>query len=252
MKPRWRTSGINAGFTCGSWRVLRRAERQPGLNQPLRFVCECAIDIGGCGKVATVGAGSLRTRSTSSCGCRRGELLSKSKATHGFTRGKKPIPEYQAWAGMKERCFNSNAQNFKNYGARGIRICDRWNSDFLAFFSDIGPKPRAGRGCSIDRRDNNGSYTCGRHELCDDCRTRNAAANCRWATSGEQHRNTRRGHVITHNGETMNIIDWGAKVGVHPGTLARRLRGGWTISDALALPGTGPFPARRFNLLPAS
>lgn len=73
---------------------------------------------------------------------------------------------------MKSRCTNPLDHNFKNYGARGIRVCKRW-AKFENFFADMGHPPP---GLTLDRRNNDGHYT---------------PKNCRWATRSEQQRNRR-------------------------------------------------------------
>lgn len=85
--------------------------------------------------------------------------------------------EYAAWAGMKVRCYNSGDKSYKWYGARGIRVCDRWRKSFANFLSDVGPKPSDKH--SIDRYpDNDGDYK---------------PSNCRWATKSQQEFNKRKG-----------------------------------------------------------
>lgn len=121
----------------------------------------------------------------------------------------------QCWSDMKQRCYNKNALQYKNYGARGISVCDRWLESFDNFLSDMGVKPN---GMTIDRIDVNGNY---------------GPSNCRWATNDDQQKNKRNCHLITFNGETLTRRDWAKKIGLHEATLQCRIKRGWPIEDVL-------------------
>ena len=101
--------------------------------------------------------------------------------THGYTSIKlsgKRKSEYESWAAMKQRCCNYKHTFYKNYGGRGITICDRW-MNFSNFLEDMGPKPTPKH--SIDRIDNSGNYE---------------PSNCKWSTRKEQTNNSRRAWKI--------------------------------------------------------
>jgi hypothetical protein len=100
---------------------------------------------------------------------------------------------------MVARCCNVRHASFRRYGARGIRVCDRWRHDFMAFFSDMGPRPS--RAYSLDRLDNNGDYR---------------PENCRWATRFQQAHNKEQ--MRTAVGVERHRGSWRARIGIggHP------------------------------------
>lgn len=131
--------------------------------------------------------------------------------SHGMSRS----PEYSAWRALRERCRNPNAQAWANYGGRGIRVCDRWES-FDAFFADMGERP--GPGFEIDRIDNSGNYE---------------PSNCRWATCKENNRNKRSNRHLTMDGVTLTIAEWAERTGQRDDTIHHRLRRGQTEEQAI-------------------
>lgn len=120
---------------------------------------------------------------------------------------------------MKQRCLNPRSQQFKNYGARGIKVCDRWRDSFKNFFADMGSRPSPSH--SLDRRENTSDYT---------------PENCRWATALEQNRNTRWNRTITIEGETRCLTEWLELRELSRSGFRRRLARGMTEAEALNVP----------------
>jgi hypothetical protein len=116
---------------------------------------------------------------------------------------------------MLSRCYNPRFEKYSSYGARGIRVCDRWRHDFSAFLSDMGERPA---GMSLDRIDNDGHYS---------------PENCRWATAEEQQANKRNTVRVTHEGRTLPLAEWSRETGINYSALRQRLfRYGWTTARA--------------------
>jgi len=112
---------------------------------------------------------------------------------------------YSIWSHIIRRCTNPNAHQYKDYGGRGIRFCDKWRT-FEGFYEDMGSTYE--KGLTIDRIDNNGNY----------CKE-----NCRWITHAEQQKNRRNNRFITFEGRTMIISDWAREVGVDTKLISARL-----------------------------
>lgn len=127
---------------------------------------------------------------------------------------------YRVWDGIVQRCCNPNAKNYRNYGGRGIRVCDEWRNSFKAFEKyclEHGWK----QGLQIDRIDNELGYV---------------PNNVRFVPIRQNARNKRTNHLITFRGETMCAADWCERYGISDSTLWRRLTSGWSVEDAMTKP----------------
>lgn len=202
------SNSITVGSRFGLLTVSELTEIPQGKILPLyRCVCDC-------------GAVVIKTRrhlvhdEIRSCGC-----LAKARTRevhrrhdHASRGGKSKL--YRTWRSMMQRCYRVREKGYKHYGARGIKVCDRWH-DFANFLADMGDAPE---GMSLDRIDNAKGYS---------------PDNCRWATRVQQARNTRLTRMVTYNGVTKALGDWADEIGIARGTLQRRLSIGWPIEKAL-------------------
>lgn len=120
---------------------------------------------------------------------------------------------------MKSRCYNPKDISYKNYGAKGISICEEWKS--LNNFYDWAMSNGYREGLSIDRIDGNKNY---------------CPENCRWATQYEQSNNRCNNHLLTYNGKTQTIRQWSDETGIEWYTINNRLSRGWSIERTLTEP----------------
>lgn len=194
------------GQKFGQLSVLGQDGKTSGGN--LMWLCRCD-----CGSELRVAGGNLRhsTHPTKSCGC-----------IHKTQKGQSSLPEFKVWAGMISRCHIPTDISYKNYGARGVIVCERWRTSFDAFYEDVGPRPAGTNGkrasYTIDRIDTHGDYEPG---------------NVRWSTWKEQQNNRRTNRKVTHDGETHSLAEWARKVGLSRQALRYRLENGWTVEEAL-------------------
>lgn len=141
-----------------------------------RYYCDCKCD---CGNTITVLAANLKHGKTH-CGCESNK--------HGLSKTR----IYQTWIHMKQRCHNKNSTDYKNYGGRGIFVCDEWRSNFLNFYNwamDNGYSENL----TIERIDVNKGYS---------------PDNCTWIPMEEQSNNKQKTIRYTINGETKTAKDW--------------------------------------------
>ena len=182
--------------------VIRFAGHGKQGKQTVRL-WECLCD---CGAIKVASYSALTNGNTRSCGC----LLREAITKHGGYKDQ----VYRVWHAMLERCRNPNNQAWKDYGGRGIRVCDRWH-DYSNFIADMGARPEGG---TIDRIDVNGDYT---------------PENCRWATQAENANNRRNNRLIEYAGETATLSQWAKRYSLHKGTLRHRLDNGWPFHLAI-------------------
>jgi len=149
-----------------------------------------------CGNRKIISGKNLLNGITRSCGC----LCKIGKKRHGMAES----PLYQTWCCMRTRCTNINKDNYRNYGDRGITVCERWDK-FENFYADMGDRPE---GLTIERRDNSKGYS---------------PENCKWATQKEQQRNRRNNRMIKYLGKTKCLAAWAEYLGISKGALGGRL-----------------------------
>lgn len=130
------------------------------------WMCQCL-----CGRKTVTREGRLLKYQTKSCGC-----INTGNTKHNQRRRFYTSPEYNAWSSMIARCCNSKHPAYKNYGGRGIIVCDRWLASFQVFLDDMGFRPKSTLRYSLDRINNEGNYE---------------PSNCRWATAVQQINNRR-------------------------------------------------------------
>lgn len=202
------------GEKFGRLTVLQRLRQYDGKNTFYKCLCEC-------GKETIVDGRNLKTGNTKSCGCFQSQRRIEVNITHGGTYTRL----YNIWCGMKARCYNPNSEKYKNYGARGIKICEQWVNDFHNFsewakVNGFVEKASYGQ-CTIDRINVDGDYS---------------PENCRFTTLKEQMNNTTRNRYIEYNGNIKTVSQWSDYSGINQSCLLRRLKLGWSIEKALLTP----------------
>lgn len=198
------------GERFGRWTVIsfdRKVNSVNGAN----YYWNCKCD---CGTERSVSVSSLRGGSSTSCGCLNKEIISRPKK-HGMSNCRL----YWIWHSMMERCSRKTNSEYKNYGARGISVCEEWkdSSNFIEWALRNGYEDNL----TIDRIDTNGNY---------------CPENCRWADWKTQANNTRRNRFVEIDGVSKTVAQWAEIYGISYRHVYRRRSLGWSYEKALTTP----------------
>lgn len=191
------------GQVFGYLTVLSRHGSTSGTNTRATWMCRCI-----CGsRVVKIGVNlRLSSRgSKKSCGCRISELYLESRGTHGMTGH----PAWVTWTNMRSRCENPKDKDYRNYGARGIVVCERWRA-FNLFWADMSPTYRAG--LTIERMDNSQGYE---------------PENCRWRSWTRQANNRRNNVMMDTPIGRITVAQAARRYGFKSITLRKRIEKGW-------------------------
>lgn len=193
------------------------ALRKIGTNAQKQDVWRCQCD---CGKETDVSSRSLITGHTKSCGCLQREKAARI-GDRSRTHGDFGTPLYGIWGAMKRRCLNPNTKYYKDYGGRGINVCDEWleYSNFKEWSLSHGYEDN--KRLSIERIDVNGNYE---------------PSNCCWIPLKHQARNTRRSRHVTYKGSPYALSEVAEITGISMRTIQGRYDRGWSPEQIFETP----------------
>jgi hypothetical protein len=203
------------GQKFGRLTVLER--RGSNKQHNALWLCKCE-----CGKEKIISSINLRKGKSKSCGCLR-DMLHEGKNNPSYKHGESKSRIYHILAGMIQRCDNSNCKAYKNYGDRGIKVCNEWKDKENGFINFYNWAIANGydKGLTIDRIDNNGNYE---------------PNNCRWSNRLEQNNNKRNTKKIVYNEKTYTIMELSKKFNIKYETLLSRYKKGWDIEKIIVCP----------------
>lgn len=194
------------GKKFGNLTVISFVEKK---NRHNRWLCHCD-----CGKDVVCYQYNLLRGTSTSCGCLRSYYAKKSRNCHGesYTR------LYREWSAMKVRCYNKNTHYYKNYGGRGIKVCDEWQTFWP--FREWAYKNGYNDDLSLERKEVDGDY---------------CPENCTWIPVAKQASNKRTNVFIEFNGEKKTVSQWAKDTGLSKELILWRLRNGKTPEECLSL-----------------
>lgn len=187
--------------------------------KPTRWKCLCD-----CGNYKIVLTSNLKSGAVKSCGC----IHHRGNPTHNlcYTR------QYRIYKKIMRRCYVQNDPAYKDYGGRGIVVCDSWKNNFIDFYNWSIANGYADN-LTIDRIDNDKGYS---------------PDNCRWADSKQQSNNRRTCRLYTIGGITKNLTQWCEYYNADYKIVHSRLSRNWDIEEALTFRGDARIEKRRKEL----
>lgn len=190
------------GKTFGKLLVLEEVKER-SKNNKILYKCKCT-----CGNEKIINGENVRTGHTSSCGCSRTGINVKHNMSYTV--------EHKTWGSMKRRCHNKNDSRYKDWGGRGIKVCDRWFNSFENFFEDMGYRPSKHH--SIERINNDGDYE---------------PSNCIWADKKTQDRNRRNSMRILHENKIIDVFLFSEKLNISVVATRARIRRNYKLTDGV-------------------
>ena len=171
-----------------------------------------------CGNVKSIIQDNVKRGATISCGCylKINRINGNCHRTYGYSHTRID----HIYKSMIDRCDNPKNSGYHKYGGRGIRVCEEWKANKLAFFEWAFANGYA-ENLTIDRKDNSKGYS---------------PENCRWITYQEQNNNRRSNRYEMIDGETHTVAEWSRISGIAQTTIGDRLRRGWHPKDAVFKP----------------
>ena len=177
--------------------VLEKCAEKTKSNRTIWLVrCDCGV-------IKRLNTADLTSKHSQSCGCLQRDRVSETVTLRNRTHGLSYTRELSSYWHMMYRCYDASTPHFERYGGRGIQVCAGWRNNPTAFFADMKTRPTPQH--TLDRKDNEGHYSCGH---CPECLTQGWPANCQWSTRKEQLNNTSINVWFEYQGETRTIAQW--------------------------------------------